>query len=533
MTDLDPIIRRLAQLKGLRSPHEKVWSDCFDYSFPIRGSGLNSDRIDATEAQRKKAELVDDTATDAGLILASALMGGMTPANSRWFQLAVQDADDEGEAWLDEAGDLIWRRIHTSDFDAAGLECNLDEVGAGWFVLYVDADEEAGVYRFEQWPIGQCFIASSKRGARIDTIYREFELTAAQARDEYGDDLSPETLKLAVEKPDERVKFLHAIEPRKAWLPGARFARNLPFASWHLELAKKKLVRESGYHEFPCVVPRWRLIPDSHYGVGPMFDALPSARRLNELARMELAAADLAVSGMWIAENDGILNPRTVKVGPKKIIVANSVDSMKPLATGANFEVAWTDQDRLQRQIRKILMADQLQPQDGPAMTATEVHARMALIRQLLGPVYGRLQAEFLQPLIERTFGLAYRARWLGEPPESIAGAPMNIRYVSPLARAQQLEDVSAMNAFETTLIAQAEADPGALDVYRWDDARKKRAELTGVPRALLRSEDEIDELREQKQQAQQDAEQRAIANEGQAAMMTEGAKAMMQPAAA
>ena len=102
---------------------------------------------------------------------------------------------------------------------------------------------------------------------------------------------------------------------------------------------------------------------------------------------MEKAAQDLAIAGMWIAEDDGVLNPRTVKVGPRRIIVANSVDSMKPLLTGADFNVAFTAEERLQASIRKIMMADQLQPQDGPAMTATEVHVRVALIRQLLGPV--------------------------------------------------------------------------------------------------------------------------------------------------
>ncbi|WP_239505045.1 portal protein, partial [Serratia marcescens] len=97
-------------------------------------------------------------------------------------------------------------------------------------------------------------------------------------------------------------------------------------------------------------------------------------KELNETKRMEKAAQDLAISGMWIAEDDGVLNPRTVKVGPRRIIVANSVDSMKPLLTGSDFNVAFTAEERLQASIRKIMMADQLQPQDGPAMTATEVH---------------------------------------------------------------------------------------------------------------------------------------------------------------
>jgi hypothetical protein len=41
---------------------------------------------------------------------------------------------------------------------------------------------------------------------------------------------------------------------------------------------------------------------------------------------------------MWIAEDDGVLNPRTMKVGPRKVIVANSVDSMKPLDLGRRLQ---------------------------------------------------------------------------------------------------------------------------------------------------------------------------------------------------
>ena len=66
---------------------------------------------------------------------------------------------------------------------------------------------------------------------------------------------------------------------------------------------------------------------------------------------MEKAAQDLAIAGMWIAQDDGVLNPRTVKVGPRRIIVANSTDSMKPLLTGSDFQVAFTAEERLQASI--------------------------------------------------------------------------------------------------------------------------------------------------------------------------------------
>lgn len=520
------IADRLQQLEGLRRPHEGIWRDCFDYSFPVRGSGFDGDNYDAAGVQRKKADLVDDTATDACQILASSLMGGMTPANARWFELAADQADDAAKQWLDDAADAVWSAIHRANFDAAGLEANLDIVGAGWAVLYVEEADDGGL-SFENWPLAQCFVASSRRGGLIDEVFRKYTLTAAQSFNTFGEALSDQAKKLAREKPDTPVELVQAIYPRQAWVPGSRVARNLPFASCHLEVSQKRVLREGGYHEFPCVVPRWRMIPSSCYAIGPMLDALPSARRLNAIARLELSAMDIAVSGMWIAENDGVLNPTTVKVGPRKIIVAASVDSMKELRSGSDFSVSFSKSEQLQAQIRKILMADQLQPQDGPAMTATEVHARMAMIRQLLGPVFGRLQSEYLQPLIGRCFGLMYRAGVLGQAPDSIAGGELTARYVSPLARAQRLQDVTAMDQYEGVLAAQSQIDQTALDVYDWDQARRTRAELLGVPQKLLRKANEVARLRDARAEQQQQAQRAALAQQAQATMIDAAGKRM------
>ena len=56
------------------------------------------------------------------------------------------------------------------------------------------------------------------------------------------------------------------------------------------------------------------------YAIGPMFDALPDARELNHFLGMDRMNSELAIAGMWIVEYDGVLNPRTVKVGPRKAI---------------------------------------------------------------------------------------------------------------------------------------------------------------------------------------------------------------------
>jgi len=157
-------------------------------------------------------------------------------------------------------------------------------------------------------------------------------------------------------------------------------------------------------------------------------------------------------------------------------------------------------------------MADQLQPQDGPQMTATEVHVRVGLIRQLLGPVYGRLQSEYLQPFVERCFGLAFRAGALGQPPQSLAGRQFHVRYISPLARAQRLEDVVAMDRLETGLITKSQqGKPELMDIYDWEEADRLRAQYLGVPGKLMRSDDDIKVIRDARAEAAQKAEQQQM----------------------
>lgn len=506
------LIKRSDTLKANRQQHESVWRECYDYTYPLRGAGFSDEVLDAQSAKHKVAKLLDGTATDSARMLASALMSGMTPANAQWLNLDSESLPDDAKAWLSECATLVWENIHAANFDAEGYEANLDVVCAGWFVLYIDEDREEGGYTFQQWPLAQCYVTSTRKDGIVDTIYRRYQLTAEQAIKEFGADKVSEKIRdAAKKKPDDKFDFLHCIFPRETYMVDARLAKNMRFASYNVDVSNKQIVRESGYHEFPCCVPRWMKIPGGSYGIGPVYDALPDCKELNETKRMEKAAQDLAISGMWIAEDDGVLNPRTVKVGPRRIIVANSVDSMKPLLTGSDFSVAFTAEERLQASIRKIMMADQLQPQDGPAMTATEVHVRVALIRQLLGPVYGRFQAEYLQLLVVRCFGIAFRAGIFSPPPESLQNANFNVRYISPLARAQKLEDVTAIERLGVNVQNLAGISQDVVDLIDTDEATRVVADALGVPAKVIRSSDAVADLRDQRQKAQQQAAQQQL----------------------
>lgn len=508
------LIKRHSRRKSDRTRHEHVWRECFDYVAPHRGLGFDGQIDNSAGAdQSKRARIMSSVAMDAAQILTANIVAGIVPANSRWFEIDVDGSNDFERRWLSDASDIIWRNIHASNFDAEVFDAMFDSVAAGWHALYIDEDREKGGFTFECWPISQLTIDSSRPGGRIDIVEREYRMTAEQCVAVYGrDKVSDKVRQLAEQQPDSMISMLHVIEPRRVNMPGAILAKNLPVASVTLEISTGHIVRESGYHEMPVIVPRWERLPAGPYSIGPVATALPDIRLLNRLRANELSATELAVAGMWIAEDDGVLNPKTVRVGPRRVIVANSVDSMKPLLTGSDFNVAFTAEERLERAIRKRLLADQLQPQDGPAMTATEVHMRVGLIRQLLGPIFGRMQAEFLQPLVERCFGLAYRAGVLGQAPESLGERNYHVKYLSPLARGQMVEDAQAIERYSMFIQAQVQggfAEAG--DLYDPDEAARAISDAYGVPKKIVPDSRTVEakrQARRENQQQQMQAEQ-------------------------
>ncbi|WP_225760233.1 portal protein [Leclercia sp. Marseille-Q4284] len=494
------IIQLFGQMKSERLELEPHWRQCYKFTFPHRGTGF-AGLTTPNQARSEQADLLDSTGSEAANVLAASIVSGMTPANSQWLELKSDTETDSVERWLAQVAKLIWRNIHASNFDAENFEASVDGVVGGMFALYIDIDRKKGGFQFQQWPLSQCYFGSTN-GQLVDTVYRCYKLTAAQAVERFGDKAGETILKAAKDKPNAKFEFLHVIQPRTKYTPGGKLARNMPFQSLNIGIDSKAVVQESGYNEFPVVAPRWSRIPGSQYGIGAVSLALPDIKELNTLKKWQKQAAELAVAGMWIAEDDGILNPQTVTVGPRKIIVANSVDSMKPLMTGSDFNVSFTTEQNLQGQIRKIMMADTLgQANQGTPMTATEVQARLNLLRQQLGPVFGRYQAEYLTPLVERCFSLMLRDGALPPPPPEMEGVNFHVHFDNPLARAQKLTEVSAIEQFEAGLVNLAQTMPEALDVYNLEAAQRQKAFALGVPVTCVRSEQEVAGIRQQRQE--------------------------------
>ena len=162
-------------------------------------------------------------------------------------------------------------------------------------------------------------------------------------------------------------------------------------------------------------------------------------------------------------------------------------------------------------------------------MTATEVQVRYELMQRLLGPTLGRLQQDFLDPLISRTFNILMRAGRLPEPPELVQElqAEYDVQYIGPLPRAQRMQVVESINQFIAGIAGIAELFPEALDIPDIDEMAREVAKLSGVPSKLIRDEKSVKAERDKKEAQKEKMEAAMQAQQAGRAAQEVGAGAM------
>ena len=534
------------QLVDERTPLERIWKDAYRYTFPLKGQYLISKQTNgitnAVNAQNDLSSLFDSTASESVSLLASSILSGLTPSASQWFQFRIpnmkfDELPSNVRNWMEHAAKVLFSAIHNaSNFNAVAIEAFEELAIAGMFALYI-SKEPGQPFVFELWPLDTLYVQEDPKTGTINTIYRLLALTPAEAETNFGFDSLPDKIKSILEtRPDsiQKFEFIHCIRPRTERNSkfSSKLTKDLPYASIYVCRQSGKIVKESGYYELPMAVPRWTKLPRTPYAVGPINKALPDIKTLNKVVEMMLMNEEMAIAGTYVAKADGYLNPNTIKIGARKVIFAQDPKNIIPLATGGDFRIAFEEITRLQRQIKSVMMADELEPIQKNYASATEVAQRSQLVRQILAPTFARLNSEFLEALLNRTFQLALRDGTIPPPPQELANVTIVPEYMSSMARAQKMEEVTAMTQFEQSLGASAQLNPAILDIYDFDGATIKKAALLGVPSDVIKTKAQVKMLRDEKLRQQQAAQQQAMQQQmmSDPRMMKVGMEAMGGP---
>ena len=506
MATFEYIKKRCSALESDRATWEDHWQDILDYVMP-RKADISFVRAKGT---KRTEVLYDSTAITANNLLAASLQGTLTSPSLPWFHLKLRDKElnenRDVQLWLEDSARRMYDTFNESNFNTEVHELYLDLCSVGTGSMFVEEGnngfETEGIH-FNTLHIAEYFIQENING-QVDTLYRKYKLTARQAIEEFGEDnLGEKILEASKNKPDKMFNFIHAVEPTKDYERALGKANTkLPFHSCHVCEEDKMVVRTGGYNEFPYLVPRWAKATGEIFGRSPSYNALPDIKTLNKAVEIGLKAWAKAIDPPLLVQDDGVIG--RVRMTPAGITVVRNDGAIKPLQIGSNWQITDMKETQLRTAIRQAYYSDQLQLQEGPQMTATEVQVRYELMQRLLGPTLGRFQSEFLNPLIERTFGIMLRAGALMPEPDIIKGQQIDVEYVGPLARSQRMEESVAIERLYGLAMNVVQVDPTIMDNINHDEAIRLRATLLGVPKTILRGRDEVEELREQRAEQQQ-----------------------------
>ena len=534
MNTFEYIKKRCSKLEAERQTWEDHWQDILDYVMP-RKADVTFVR---SKGEKRTEVLYDSTAITANNLLAASLQGTLTSASLPWFHLKLRDTtlneDREVQLWLEDSAKRMYETFNESNFNTEVHELYLDLVSIGTGAIFVEEGnkgfDKEGIH-FNCLHIAEYFIQENING-KVDTLYRKYKLTARQAIQEFGEEnIGEKILEASKEKPDKQFNFIHAVEPTEDYERAlGETGTKLPVHSCHVCVEDKMKVRTGGYNEFPYLVPRWSKATGEIFGRSPSYNALPDIKTLNKAVEIGLKAWAKAIDPPLLVQDDGVIG--RVRMTPAGITVVRNDGAIKPLQIGSNWQITDMKENQLRTAIRQAYYSDQLQLQDGPQMTATEVQVRYELMQRLLGPTLGRFQSEFLNPLIERTFGIMFRAGALLPEPDIIKGQQIDVEYVGPLARSQRMEEAVAIERLYTLAMNVVQVDPTIMDNINHDEAIRLRSTLLGVPKSVLRGKDEVQEMREARAEEQQAmAEAQAQQQQGQAMeSQAKAAKEMSDP---
>ena len=396
--DLEKMYRRALDA---RAPWVARWDAAMRYTMPTND----------TDA----ATLFDATAADAVDNLAASIYSLMTPPESLWISL-VPESDASPDA--DVATAALRANLNDSNFYTTIHQCYLDLVILGTACLFM-----------AETPIGASsafsFTAVPMRDIAIlpGAVFHTATMPAHEVLEKYPTWTPPADVADQIKRdPATPLRLVQSLVGTEftAWLDvGGNLENNI--------------VARGTFETNPYIIFRWSVLSGEQYGRGPVLRALPDIKTANKVVELVLKNATIAVSGIWQADDDGVINLNNINLTPGAIIPkAVGSSGLTPLSSGADFDVSQIILKDLRERIRHALLADRLGLLSEKEMTATEIMARNSDMVRILGATYGRLLHEFIRPLTDR--GLQILSRRGVIAPIAL-NSDAELKYIAPIAQ--------------------------------------------------------------------------------------------------
>lgn len=393
----------------MRAPWINRWDAAMRYTIPTTDDDV--------------ATLFDATASDAADNLAASIYSLLTPPESLWVSLVPEGPDSPDAVAATMA---LRANLNDSNFYTTIHQCYMDLIILGTACLFMAENPigAASAFSFTAIPMRDIAILNG-------AVFHTATMPAREVMEKYPSWTPPANLRDTIKQdPETPLRLVQSLIGTDfvAWLDVGGDIEN-------------NIVATGKFETNPYIIFRWSVASGELYGRGPVLRALPDIKTANKVVELVLKNATIAVSGIWQADDDGVINLSNINLTPGAIIPkAVGSSGLTPLSSGADFDVSQIILKDLRERIRHALLADRLGLLSEKEMTATEILARNADMVRILGATYGRLLHEFIRPLVERGLQILSRR---GVIDKIRLHSDAELKYIAPITKMAIAENMT------------------------------------------------------------------------------------------
>ena len=498
---------KFEKAKVVRQHFEDVFDDCYEYTMPMRETFKSK-----TIGERRDEKIFDETAVVGVQEFASRLQQGLVPNFARWADFAAGseipvDERDEINNDLELITEYVFEVLQNSNFSQEVHESFMDlAVGTG--ILHVSEGDAINPITFSAIPLPHVVLDVGPND-NIDHVYRERSVRYSDLHILFPEqELSQELTNLIMSRPDEKTKLLEVVCKDYSKINEDAFMYiciELPT----LTVLKQESLVGTGSNPYICF--RWNTCAGEVYGRGPIFNCLSAVKTTNLTVESILNNAAMAISGIYQMDDDGVINPDTINLVPGTVIPkAPNSQGLQPIKQAGDLNFTNFVLSDMRQNIKRALYNDMLGNPDRTPASATEVAERMADLSRRMGSAFGRLQAEMVQPVLQRVVYILKKQGRIEIP--TLNGRQIKVKSVSPLAQAQSNQDISAIARW-LELVGGSFGPETVNLLVNTEATAAHLARKFGVPDTLIR---DLEERKMLVQTAQQLAQQQMMQQQQQ-----------------
>lgn len=554
MALVSDLLSRSEQMISERYQWEKTWRQVCDLCLPFgprfRSSGQSTgyDTLMAGPASSDRGRYIYDS-TPIWIVdrLTSGIESLSTPASQKWHGMKpagvpTQKIPHEELLWCEQFRDYMFeiRYNPKSGFVITNQKAIRNTIALGTAVFFVeeafgtDRNASAVPINYQPIPLSEACIGLNYLDIP-DTLYRRYYKSARNLVERFGTKVSPRVKNLADDpvKQDELVEVLHCVMPRDSSDTYRKLGKlGAATASYFVETDTKQLLGEGGFYEFPFTVYYWNQGEGQAYGESPMMYALADVKMLQLMNKHSIRAFSQWVDPPYAVAANGVtvnFNARAQNAG---LLDANGNLRIKPIVTQQRPDFAEQAIEKRREALKESSYLNLFQSLvERPEQTATEVMIRNNEKGDILGPVGSKMQSG-QSHMFDREFGILQRKGALDPEsplaaPESLSGRDINIEFSSPFDRLRRSHELLGIQQTIEMITPLGQQDPEVWDNINKDEMFLVVQEVTGAPKRIVRSREEVQQIRDQRNQQIQ--AQQAMAATEQAGKAAKGIPALKE----